>query len=1313
MQRSTSDAMSKNAANLSQHQSGRKSAGSLRRRLDTVSARYRSRLRWRFVAGIGIGVALFAMAVWYGLTQGAGAEATPQDWAVAMGVATLVALIVMWWMTRRGYRDLHSMAERLESRYPSLGQRLMTAVKVLEIPPDRYGYLQQRLLDEVNHHGSVYRWNNVVSGKDLWFSRLAGLGAVGVLSLLLFQLGNLPMPSSATASSSSNLSDTTWDVQPGDVEIERGTGLVVTARRKGATESLPDDAILLRQNEDESREELPMRRNLNDDVLGTLISGVDQPMKYQVVIRGDATRPQRSSPIYDVQVFDYPALVRSDATLAYPGYTNLPEKKIQDTRRVAAVEGTKLTWDLTINKVVRQAMLIDEQGQSISLTALASDVPVLRFDTTLVKSGRYKLRLIDDKDRENKTPDDLVIRVLPNKPPEIKLDKPRDLIVSALEEVNLSAKVRDSFRITRAGLSFRHNGDETEVVLAEDIDGNQTKPIEHLLTLEDLSAQPDDLITYHFWAEDIGPDGQTRRTTSDLFLAEVRPFEEIFREGQSPPGGQPSQNNQNQQNGQQAEQIADLQKQIINATWGLIRRSKSDPTVSVDAAVVAESQTEAMTQLDEMAKQLQDNRSQQFAAEGLSLMERSAKTLSNVAESIDMQGEERVQTLRDALDAQQSAYQKLLQLRGREFQVSRSQQNRSQSSSSGSQSQNRQRRLQQLQLESDPSRYESQQQAESPSEPAEQRETRQVLNRLRELARRQQDLNQQLVTLQSALQNAEDDEERQQLQRQLERLRQQQEELLRETDELNQRMQSPVNQSQMSQQSQQLEQTRENVRQASEALQQSDVGGALSAGKRAEREFEQLRDEVRQQAAGQFDDQMRQLQQQARDLEQQQREINEGQREESSQRQPGLRREQGDDSLLQQIRRQREDLDDLMDQIQDTVQQAETAEPLLAQKLYDGYRRGKQSRIDQALSNMDQLVQRGFEDESRPLGEQALQAIETLRQDVDQAAESVLGDPTEGLRRAADKLERLDESLKTERGDRQASAEDTASGEASREEQASSDGRRTDDEGSRQNPDGPDTPSGEDSGTSPGQRPQAQQQSDQQQGQRSQSQRSQGQQQQQQQQQQGRSGQGQASDGQSEQSQPRERQPGQAGQRPSQASSDGQRGGTSQSPQQGTPRQRPSLRGGPAPNDRRGAEGGGGQIMHGGESPDEGRPMAGPFNGDAYSEWTDELRDVEEMLETPELRSRATQIRDRARELRREQIRHSKPPQWEVVDEMIATPLRELRRAVREELMRRTAEKNSKVPIDRDPVPGRFADAVQRYYENLGSGQVSSGDRQP
>ena len=115
-------------------------------------------------------------------------------------------------------------------------------------------------------------------------------------------------------------------------------------------------------------------------------------------------------------------------------------------------------------------------------------------------------------------------------------------------------------------------------------------------------------------------------------------------------------------------------------------------------------------------------------------------------------------------------------------------------------------------------------------------------------------------------------------------------------------------------------------------------------------------------------------------------------------------------------------------------------------------------------------------------------------------------------------------------------------------------------------------------------------------------------------------------------------------------------------------------------------------------------PGGSPLTGDGFQDWSDRLRDVEEMVDDPELRSQAARIRDRAREVRLDFRRHSQEPQWSTVEKMIAEPLRELKRDVAEELVRRSAEKHAPVPIDRDPVPAEFTEAVRQYYESLGSG---------
>jgi hypothetical protein len=98
------------------------------------------------------------------------------------------------------------------------------------------------------------------------------------------------------------------------------------------------------------------------------------------------------------------------------------------------------------------------------------------------------------------------------------------------------------------------------------------------------------------------------------------------------------------------------------------------------------------------------------------------------------------------------------------------------------------------------------------------------------------------------------------------------------------------------------------------------------------------------------------------------------------------------------------------------------------------------------------------------------------------------------------------------------------------------------------------------------------------------------------------------------------------------------------------------------------------------------------------------MREVEELLENPELRAEAARIRDRARGAREEVKRHSKEPNWDLIQRLVAEPMHELSKRIAEEVRRRESP-DALVPIDRDPVPPQFAEGVRRYYERLGSGQ--------
>ncbi|SMP78471.1 hypothetical protein SAMN06265222_12621 [Neorhodopirellula lusitana] len=1267
----------------------------LRQRLQQVARRFRQRQWWWGVAAISLITAIVGVAMLPKVTMGE-TDAT-MTVLVLLGTAVVLSLVALV-ISARSYRDPTPVARRIESKFPSLQQRLLTAISVSNNPDAEVGYLQQQVLREACDHSERHAWTETISNRQVWLSRFSGLGGL-MLMMAVFGIILLPQePRSSSLASIPRQSIRDVIVTPGDTEVERGTNLLVTARfDEQLANTVPIEGELRVISADASELRSPMKRNLQDPVLGGLVTSIKEPFRYQVVTDG------WTSKMYSVDVFEFPALVRSDVVLQYPSYTKMTDKTIEDTRRVSGVQGTKLQWKFRLNKPIASARLVTKQGEEIVLNLDDESAVATSDELVLDASVRYSLELEDNQGRMNKYPPEMIVRMFPNQPPKLKTTAAGDVRVSPLQELALAAEVEDDFGVERIGLSYTFGGESNEVVLASDIARAKKQTVEHVVEFESLEAEPDQLLSYYFWAEDVGPNGEVRRTLADMYFAEVRPFEEIFREGNAPPGGEPAPPSENEQ---QAEKLAGDQKEIIAATWRVLRDGITDE-FTTNVKLIAESQQAQLESLDTLAENLQDEKSLQYVDATRGHMELAVTHLNAAADNGDLDA------LGDALAEEQLSYEGLLKLRAREFEVTRSQQQQSQSSSSSSQQQ-RQQQLNELEIKQDENRYETEKQAQQESaEEQQERETRQVLSRLRELAKRQEDINQQVAQLQSALEMAEDEEAKEEIERQLKRLRDQQQEMLREIDELDERMQSPENQSSMQEESEQLAETRENVRQASEALQQNDASKALSAGKRAERELEEMREEFRERAAGQFNDAVRDMRNEASELDERQQDISNRLQQQESDPAPGLRAGEGQKQLEEEIQSQRDRLRELQDKMQETVEQAETAEPLLAETLYDSFRRSQQRQVDDRLNDASELLKNGFTEEASNAEAEANEGIRELKEGIDKAAGSVLGDETEALRRAASNLEQLSRDLENEI--RNANASERGQ---SGDEPTSEDGERT--PGQRAE-NGPNESRSNGEGESEGEPGASQNQPGE--------------------------GQGQPGEGQPGSEQPGSDRP-RSEQSESEQSSDGQQGGRQPGqgePQQGSPGQGVPGQGEPGqgeppqgepqqgsggegeprqsqangePSDAAGEPRGGEGQQRGGSnsqaspnsqsrnaSDGQNSPSASPIAGDGFREWSDQLRDVEEMVDDPEIRSRAARIRDRARDVRADLLRKSKTPQWDLVEDMIAEPLRELQRDVQEEWMRRSAEKNALVPVDRDPVPNQYRDAVQRYYERLGSGQ--------
>jgi len=223
------------------------------------------------------------------------------------------------------------------------------------------------------------------------------------------------------------------------------------------------------------------------------------------------------------------------------------------------------------------------------------------------------LQLVDADKRGNRDRAELAINVTVNKPPELKLEFPaKDLDVSPLEEITVRARVWDDFAVKRVGISYSMAGQPAkDVVIGRNLTGKDRAAVSQTIRWSSWRrAGP--VASYHIWAEDIGPDGKVRRTLGDMFFAEVRPFEQIFRQGEQPDEEQQQQQRQQQQR-QQQQQAAGAaepgraagrgsgraEKQVIAATWKVIRRETApEPTKDLvpDAKLIEESQSSAMEQ---------------------------------------------------------------------------------------------------------------------------------------------------------------------------------------------------------------------------------------------------------------------------------------------------------------------------------------------------------------------------------------------------------------------------------------------------------------------------------------------------------------------------------------------------------------------------------------------------------------------------------------------------------------------------------------------------------------------------------------------
>jgi hypothetical protein len=528
----------------------------LKHHLEPVAQRQRSLRLW-----IGVGICWLVVAIIAGvflLLQRFAGWSAPSTFAALIAAALVLALVVRSRLGR-WQPDFREVARKIEHEHPELHALLLTAVEQQPDPKSgQLNFLQERVIREALEECKKHEWIQTVSSRQLAWARAGHFTALLLLALMLFGLRTVPSLPDRPGSKSASRKVT---VTPGDTKIERGSGLVVLARFTGP---LPPEATLAIGSGTNILRRIPLAKTLNDPVFGGSIPEVNSNLVYRVEFGDEQTQE------FKVTVFEHPRMERADAKIKFPEYSGLPDKKIEDTRRISAVEGSNLELDIKLNKPVTNAFLVAKDATRVPLKVDPAQPKALLEGLALENSKTYELQLVDSEGRTNKVPAQFVIEVLKNRGPELKVAAPRgDQRVTPLQEIGFQGEVWDDFGVKSYGIVYGIPGNEAKSIkLGESTSAGEKRNFTYVLPLEKESVTSDQLVSWYFWAEDVGPDGKTRRSATDMYFAEVRPFEEIFREGQAPSGGGAAGEKEQQQ---QSAKLAQSQKDIISATWKVLR----------------------------------------------------------------------------------------------------------------------------------------------------------------------------------------------------------------------------------------------------------------------------------------------------------------------------------------------------------------------------------------------------------------------------------------------------------------------------------------------------------------------------------------------------------------------------------------------------------------------------------------------------------------------------------------------------------------------------------------------------------------------
>ncbi|MGB4739631.1 MAG: hypothetical protein WBH50_15655, partial [Fuerstiella sp.] len=336
----------------------------------------------------------------------------PTSLPVLLGV-TVIGLAVSRWNVASP--TAIETARLVEKSRPELNDVVLTAVQadVSARQQAHSSILNEWVIEEADKVARQSDWRSVIPTRQMFaWSTLSFLSfcflVTGVVAAGRWGHENKSPQALLEAESVGQkevVGQTELTVEPGDVELEKGTSLTVVARFGRV---LPTDVVLHLTTE-EGTATFSMEPTVDEGVFAGVVNNVSSDANYRVffgsspaalaafVAAETEAKPTSSadgvgaSKSFKVTTYVRPKLEQADALITPPAYTGKDEQLIEDTLRITAVEGASIQLTLHLNKPVAIAELRSEDGSVIPLISADPESADVMATVEAIDSLKYQV----------------------------------------------------------------------------------------------------------------------------------------------------------------------------------------------------------------------------------------------------------------------------------------------------------------------------------------------------------------------------------------------------------------------------------------------------------------------------------------------------------------------------------------------------------------------------------------------------------------------------------------------------------------------------------------------------------------------------------------------------------------------------------------------------------------------------------------------------------------------------------------------------------------------------------------------------------